>query len=142
VLGYTNGLDLWATWETDTFEALLLNAGQFVPAHTFVADLLGAAGTVETSAAGYVRAPVTGAIRTPDGTSLSLLYTGDSLIFGTMATGQFPAVCVIYKKITNDADSLLMGWYGLSGTRDSAEESPWQLSFFEFARITPREINA
>lgn len=140
MVSYTNGLDLWATWETDTFEALLLNAGQFVPSHVFVADLIAAAGTVETSAVGYLRAAVTSPVRNVDNGSLFIRYQAADLSFGSMAAGQKPIAAVVYKKVTDDSDSLLMAWLGLSGTRDTADESPWRVSVFDFAQIVPREV--
>lgn len=113
---YTRGLDELRDWQTDTYKALLLKGSGYAPskAHDYVADLTVA--TNETALAGYARVTLAGAVRTIDDTNNRIVYDCNDIAFGTIAAGDTITAMVVYKFVTSDADSILIGYHDLVDT--------------------------
>lgn len=126
---YNRGLDeLGAAFtSTGTYQCLLLKAAGYTydPDHDFVSDLTPASN--EVSAAGYSRQTLASKTRTINDTSNLILYGAADLSFGTIATGQSITGIVLYRFITNDAASILIG-YGVIDGRDSSATSPFTVA--------------
>lgn len=110
---YNRGLDELRDFTSDTFMALLLNDAGYVPNkdHDFVADLT--PGTNEIAGAGYSRQTLATKTRTIDDTNDRITYDCDDLDFGTIAAGENVEAMVVYRFVTNDADSILIAYYPL-----------------------------
>lgn len=110
---YNRGLDELRAFTTDTFEALLLNDAGYVPDkdHDYVADLT--PGTNEISGAGYTRQTLGGKTRTIDDALNRITYDCSDLGFGSIAAGENVEAVVVYRLVTNDADSILIAYYPL-----------------------------
>lgn len=128
---YDNGLDLLATWTTDTEKALLVtNAYVFSAAHHFVSDI-----TNELTVGGYTRQTLGSKTRTVDGTNHLIGYTAANPAFGTLTAGETIGGMVVYKFVTVDADSILIGFIDLTDTATSGvaiSVSPGTNGFFYY----------
>ena len=124
---YNRGLDEWRNWSTDTIRCLLLKGSGYTynPDHDFVADVTPASN--EWTVAGYARDSLSTKTRTIDDTNNRILYTADTLDFGSCATGEVFDGAVLYKFVTNDADSILLA-YLLGDDRDSASSTPFTIA--------------
>ncbi len=109
---YNAGLDAISTWTTDDFGFLLVDSS-YVPDvdDVYVSEVLAA----ELAGVGYGRQPVTGPTRTVDNTLDRIVYNCDDLDFGDIVTGEVADAMILYKFVTNDADSLLVAHYSLGG---------------------------
>jgi hypothetical protein len=112
---YNRGLDVWSTFTSDTVRALLLKTG-YTPNvdHDFVADLTVA--SYEITVAGYSRQTLGTKTRTIDDTNNRITYDCADPAFGTLTAGETVVAMVVYKFVTNDADSILLGYYDLVDT--------------------------
>lgn len=110
---YTLGLDEWDTWTADTYGALLLNdAGYVVDRdHEFIDDLN--PGVNEVSVTGYARSPMAAPTITPDLGNNWLSYDCDDWDFGTPDAGENVTALVVFKFVTNDADSPVLAYQPL-----------------------------
>lgn len=117
---YTRGLDEWAALTTNTYKVLLLKGSgyTFAKAHDFVADLTPASN--EVTSAGYSRQTLGSKTRTLDDTLDRITYDAADPNFGTITTGQTVSVMVLFRFVTNDADSILMGYYDLTDVDTAA----------------------
>lgn len=112
---YNRGLDEMAAWTTSTYKALLLKSVgySFDKDHDFVADLT--PGSNEITASGYSRYTIVSPTRTINDTTDRIIYsTSVSPAFGTIVAGQTVGAMVLYRFVTNDADSILIGYYDLT----------------------------
>lgn len=93
-----------ADWTTDTYRWMLLQA-PFAPAwntQEFVADI----SADEVTGAGYSRFTATN--NAVDVSELFPAYVTDDPSFGSVATGETATHVVLYREVTNDADSPLL----------------------------------
>lgn len=97
---------------------LLIVAGASIPAGltdatsydlNTVANLLAVAGTVEAAAVGYSRADLAGVTLTEDDTNNYVTLTWTAPVWNSVAAGETWRAAVLYRHITNDADSLVWG---------------------------------
>lgn len=110
---YNRGLDEFKTWTTDTFRFLLLKTGYtFNKDHDFVADLTPA--SFEITVAGYSRQTAGTKTRTIDDTNDRITYDCADPAFGTLTAGETVVAMVLYRFVTNDADSILIGYYDIA----------------------------
>lgn len=98
-----------AVWTTDTVKGMLVDAQTWTPSEGdgFVATIL-SAGAVEVTAVGYARQTIGGKTETLDGVGHRGLLDGNLLDFGAMAAGSNYTHLVLFKFVTNDADSWLI----------------------------------
>lgn len=110
---YNAGLDELRNFASVTFEALLLNDAGYVPDpdDVFVADLTPAAN--EIAGAGYSRQALAGKSRTVDNALDRITYDCGDFDFGNIAAGENVTGMVVYRFVTNDADSILIAHYPL-----------------------------
>lgn len=100
------------TWETDDFGFLLLDDTYAVDRDdVFVADLVAA----EIGFTNYARAVVTSPTKTVDNTLNRMVYDCADPNFGDIIIGETVEAMVLYKSVTDDADSLLIAYYELGG---------------------------
>lgn len=111
---YNRGLDEMAAWGSSTYKFLLLKGSgyTFSKDHDFVADLT--PGSNELSVAGYGRVTAASKTRTIDDSADRIKYDCDNPDFGTLTAGQTVTAMVLFRFVTNDADSILIGYYDLS----------------------------
>lgn len=120
---YNQGLDLLSTWVSGDFRWLLLTGGSFNEDDNFVADVLGG---FEVSVLGYNRVAVDTPTRTVNDTLDRIEYGSDNVDFGTLAAGEDVTAAVLFLHVTNDADSIPVGWQSLTATATDAYD-PWVL---------------
>lgn len=98
-----------AVWTADTVKGMLVAASTWTPAKSdgFVATIL-SAGAVEVTAAPYARQTLASKTKTLDGGGHRVLLDGNLLDFGAMAAAQSYDHLVLFKFVTNDADSWLI----------------------------------
>lgn len=113
-LMYDYGLDEGAAWASNTFRFLLLKGSGYTPskAHHFVSSLTPASNEVTVSP--YARQTAAGKARTVDTTNHRIVYTCTNPDFGALAAGETVSAMVLYRFVTNDADSILVGYYDLT----------------------------
>lgn len=93
------GLDL----DTQDIRVLLVSASYtFNPDHNFVADI-----TNELSGTGYVRKELANETVTEDDTNDRAVFDADDVVW-TGADFGSPAMFIVYRQVTNDADSPLI----------------------------------
>lgn len=115
---YYYGMDLLRDWESADYRFLLLQGNGYTPnaSHTVVSNLT--PGTNEVSASGYSRAGVGNATREFISGGIfgagGLRYDCDDPTFGTPDAGQTVTGVVLYKHVTNDADSPVVAHYPLN----------------------------
>lgn len=114
------GLDLMKDWESSTFKFLLLKGSGYTVNrdHQFVSSLTPASN--EASASGYSRQTAGTKTRTVDTSLDRITYTCASPNFGSIAAGNTISGMVLYKFVTNDADSILLAHYSLPDIPTSA----------------------
>lgn len=110
---FTYGADEMATWVSNTFKFGLLKGSGYVPDkdHHFVAALT--PGSNEVSVAGYTRQTATTPVRTVNTSTDRIIYSCDTIDFGTPAAGQTVTGLFLYRHVTNDADSILIAYYDI-----------------------------
>lgn len=116
---YNRGLDELAPFTTSTYRFLLLKGAgyTFNKDHDFVADLT--PGSNEVTVAGYARPTAGTKTRTVDDTNDRITYDCADPNFGTTVAGETVSAMVFYRFVTNDADSILIGYYDLADTATS-----------------------
>lgn len=115
-LAYNRGLDELSTWTSNTFKFLLLKGSGYTPNkdHDYVADLTPASN--EITVAGYTRQTAATKTRTIDDTNDRITYDCDDPSFGTLTAGETISAMVLYRFVTNDADSILVAYCDLADT--------------------------
>lgn len=110
---YTRGIPQWASWTTDTNRVMLLESG-YTPNldHDFVSDVV--AGEIDDGS--YSRKTLTGKTQTIDDTNNLVKYDADDVTWAALAGGETVFYVVIYKFVTNDADSILMALVDIPNT--------------------------
>lgn len=113
VVVFNQGLDLLATWATDTFKFMLVKGSGWTPNKDddFVAATTPASN--EVSVAGYSRQTAGTKTRTVDDTNDRITYDCADPSFGTLTAGQTVTGMVLFKFVTVDADSPLIAYYPL-----------------------------
>lgn len=114
---FTRGIPEWGdSFTGGTVKALLLKGDGYVPNvdHDFVADVN--PGANELTGAGYARETLTGKAETLVDASDRVMYDADNPDFGAIAAGETVTGMVVYLEVTNDADSILLGYYELTPT--------------------------
>jgi len=108
---YNRGLDELRDFTTDTFRALLLD-NTYTPDKDddFVSDLTG-----ELVGAGYSRQTLATKTRTVDNAQDRITYDAANPDFGSIVIGETAQYMVVYRFVTNDADSLLVVSFDLGG---------------------------
>lgn len=120
---YNQGLDLLRNWMTGDFRWLLLTGGAFNADDNFVADVLDG---FEVTVGGYAREASSTPTRTVNDTSNRIEYGAADISFGSLAAGENVTAAVLYLHVTNDADSVPVGWQSLTATATDAYD-PWIL---------------
>lgn len=115
-VAFTSGLDLWSGFTSDTVKALLVQSTYTAANrdHVYVDDIVPA--TYEVSVVGYSRPTLGTKTRTVDTTLDRITYTCADPAFGSLTAGQTVGGMIVYKFVTNDADSLLLGYYDFTDT--------------------------
>lgn len=110
---FSSGLDVLGggSFVADTYKFLLTEGYTYDAADVFVADLT--PGTVEIAGAGYARVTLANKVRTVGATTITYDNTVDPS-FGSIAAGETATGLVLFKFVTNDADSLLVAHYPMS----------------------------
>lgn len=102
---YTQNLN----WATDTVKALVLTGYTYNATHTTVSDVVG------TELTGYTRPTIPSRSVAYNDVSDRLELRGGDVTIASVATGQTIAAVILYKEVTNDTDSILIGYQtGLS----------------------------
>lgn len=107
------GLDEWRGFHSggDTYEfMLLLSSHTYDPADRFVADIVAS----ELTGVGYARQAAVNPTRTVSVGSERVNYSVDSMDFGAIAVGETYQWIACYKLVTNDADSIVVGYWDLT----------------------------
>lgn len=113
---YNRGLDELAAFTTNTYKMLLLKGSgyTFNKDHDFVADLTPASN--EVAGSGYSRQTLGSKTRTIDDTNDRITYDAADPAFGSIVAGETVSAMVLFRFVTNDADSILIGFYDLTDT--------------------------
>lgn len=112
---YNRGLDQLNDFTSGTYKWALLKSGYTVNRdHDFVADLT--PGSNEISGSGYARVTASGKTRTIDDTNDRISYDCDDPAFGSIVAGETYVAAVLFKQVTNDADSILIAYFPLAST--------------------------
>lgn len=82
--------------------------------HNFVADVI--SGSLEISVSGYSRQALTSEAATEDDTNDRAYFDADDPTFAALASGQTIGGAVVYKLVTNDADSPVLFFLDLTDT--------------------------
>jgi len=108
---YNQGLDELRNFTSVSFKALLLKGAGYVVNrdHDFVAALTPAAN--EVAGAGYARQSLATKTRVIDDALDRITYDCVDLDFGSIAVGETVTGVVVFRFVTNDADSVLIGYY-------------------------------
>lgn len=125
---YNRGLDELRDWQTASYKALLLKGSGYTPNkdHDYVANLTPASN--ETALAGYARVTLSGMVRTVDDTLDRVTYDCADLAFGSIAVGDTISAMVVYLFVTNDADSILVGYHDLVDTATDGAPFTYQVN--------------
>lgn len=117
---YTRSRDRLGAIATASMRWMLLKDDGYVPDpdHDFVAQLNPASNEVDV--ASYERLSLTSGTRTVNDTLNRIEYKADNPNWGTLEFGNSVTGCVLYEQVTNDADSILYGYWRLTevGTAD------------------------
>lgn len=84
---------------------LLLSTYTFNPDHDYVSDV------VAYEAAGGTRQTLASRVVTIDDSLNSAVFDFDDVTFPTVTTGQTLGGMIVYRYVTGDSDSVLVGWY-------------------------------
>jgi len=107
---------VWATWTTGTFRAMLM-VSPFDPdpaTQEFVADIV----ADEMGVAGYARDLVTTPTLVVDGATNAITVDCDDFGFGNAVAGETATYLVVYRFVTNDADSEIVAAFPISRVTD------------------------
>ena len=109
---YNRGLDELRDFTTDTFRALLLD-NIYTPDKDddFVSDV----SADELAGAGYARPTLGTKSRTIDDAQDRIEYAAADPDFGPIVAGETAQYMVVYRFVTNDADSILIACYDIGG---------------------------
>lgn len=123
---YDYGLDEWRNFTSDTVKALIVTSG-YTPsrAHHFVADVT--PGSNELVVGSYARLTLTTKARTVDTTNHRVRYSCDDLAFGSLAAGATAAAIIVFKQVTNDADSILLALLDIADTATNGQPFTYNL---------------
>lgn len=121
---YTRGIPEWSELTTGTYRFLLLKGSGYTPNkdHDFVSDLVPASNEVTVS--GYSRQTLASPTETFDDTNDRTVYDCADPSFGTLVAGETVSAMVLYRFVTNDADSILMAYYDLTDTPTAGTAFP------------------
>lgn len=113
---FNRGLDELAAFTGSTYKFLLLKGSgyTFNKDHDFVSDLT--VGSNEVTVAGYSRQTAGTKSRTIDDTNDRITYDCADPAFGTLTAGETVSAMVLFRFVTNDSDSILIGYYDLTDT--------------------------
>lgn len=113
---YNRGLDELTAFTTSTYKFLLLKGSgyTFNKDDDFVSTLTPASNEVTVS--GYARVTAASKTRTIDDTNDRITYDCADPAFGTMVAGETVSTMILFRFVTNDADSILIGYYDLTDT--------------------------
>lgn len=113
---YNRGLDELGggQWLTGVYKFLLLKGAGYVPNrdHDFVAGLT--PGANELTVATYARVTATTKTRTIDDALDRITYDCDDPNFGDPVAGETITGMVLFRFVTNDADSILIGYFDVT----------------------------
>lgn len=124
---FTRGLDELRDVATADLRWLLLKSGYtFDRDDATLTDLVLASN--EITAAGYARVDLTGGTRSVDDVNNRVTYLATDPDFGSLTTGQTVVATVLYRFVTNDADSIPIAHYAV-GPVDTATIDPFVVTF-------------
>lgn len=116
---YNKGLFEIGNLDVDAADLrILVLAGASIPAGltdassydlNTVANVLAVSGAVEAAASGYARADLAGLALAEDDTNNYAELTWDDPVWTTVATGETWRAAVLFRQVTNDADSPVWG---------------------------------
>lgn len=128
---YNGGLDLLGDgqWVAGDNRLLLLQGTGYTVNRDddFVADLV--PGTNEVTVTGYTRLAVDTPVRTPNDSTDRIVYSAVSPDFGTLDPGESCTALVLFRFVTNDADSLLIAYFPVSPAVDTGDIDPFVLNW-------------
>lgn len=108
---YTRGLASWGAFTSGTVTAMLLD-----DTHTpnidndFVADVV----ADELTNGSYARVNLASRTQTIDDTNNLIKWDAADVTFSTLSGAESVGYCVLYKFVTNDADSILLALFDLT----------------------------
>lgn len=98
--------DRTINWTADTVRAILLTSSYtFNEDHVFVSSL------TANELTGYTRPSLANKAISKNTTDDKVYFTADDPTIASVATGQTISKVAIYKFVTNDSDSILIGYY-------------------------------
>lgn len=116
---YNRGMRELPDFTTSTFKALLLKGSGYTPNkdHDYVADITPASN--EVTASGYARVTLGSKTEAIDDTNDKIVYSCANPNFGTLAAGQSVTGMIVYREVTNDADSILVACFTFTAVGSS-----------------------
>lgn len=110
---YNAGMDETRDFQSDTFKALLVSSS-YTPNkdHVYVSDV----SANELVGAGYARVTLSSKTRTVNNTTDRIVYDIADLAFGSIDTGEYARYVIIFKFVTNDADSIVISCHDMGGS--------------------------
>lgn len=115
---FIRGFPEWADFTTNTIKAMLL-LDTYTPDTTvdeFVADIV----ADEATNGSYARQTLAGKSETIDVANEIVWYDATDPDFGALVGGESLAWMVVYRFVTNDADSILMAAYRIAKVTDGS----------------------
>ena len=110
---YNAGLDELRDFTTDTIRALLVTSS-YTPNKDH--DFVSTPAANELSGVGYSRPTLASKSRTVDDANDRITYDCVDPSFGTIAIGETARYMIVYKFVTNDADSILLACFDLGAS--------------------------
>jgi hypothetical protein len=127
---YTRGIPEWFEFTTGTYRVLQLKGSGYTvnKDHDFVSDLTVASN--ENDATDYVRKTLSNPTESIDDTNDRVTYDADDIVWTGLggATNATVSAHVLYRFITNDAASILMGYYDTTDTATNNTDFTFQVS--------------
>lgn len=112
---YNRGLDELRDWESDVFKAMLVTSS-YTPNkdHDYVSSVSG--NELSTIGSNYARATLGSKTRTITDATDRIVYDCANPSFGAIVAGQYARYMVVYREVTNDADSILIACIDLGSS--------------------------
>lgn len=96
-------------WATDTVKAIVLTEYTYNPTHTVVSDV------TSTELTGYTRPTIPSRSTIYNDADDQVELRGDDVTIASVESGQTIETVILYKEVTDDTDSILIGYQsGLS----------------------------
>lgn len=110
---YTRGIPLWSSFTSDTIQVMLLESGYTPnPDDDFVSSVA----AFEIDDGSYSRKTLAGKTQTIDDSLNRVFWDADDVTWTTLAGAETVVAVVVYKFVTNDADSILLVYFDIPDT--------------------------